>query len=234
MEGDRKRNRGDYPDEVESVREKKLKINLSLAEVVKASGLPDTGRLLVLDAPSLLTSRALIESGVSPSAILVANPFEKMEQVCTELGVSFVPRYSGYMLAREPDLVLKSAFLDWTCTLEGSSTVRPKKELATAFKRGLFLDGAILAFTLHVPRVEENLARFTQSVLEFLSNALDASGNYLSFGPSSKTSLDTCLVLRRDPMVLMHEIYDNSGSRMAIFAVKLTRRDGGKIDAALY
>lgn len=165
---------------------------------------------LVLDAPSFQTSRALISQGICarPNDIVVCNSLqvEEMKEALKNApdleGLHFVPLYSGVMLGRNlrPNSVF-TAFLDYTCTLEGSGPIRPKKEIAAAFSRQVFKPGSVLAFTFHCPR---NVA---------LSASVDAAVDFL-VSEAHRTYGHPALVIER-------RTYENVASQLMFICIKI-------------
>jgi hypothetical protein len=169
----------EYPDDNVLVRQRKQAINDELVAILAAEENFDFEgkKALCLDAPSFQTSHALVQL-LPASAIIVPNPFEtiKMSEALKKFpeldGLTLVKKYSGQMLARDLDArTLGFAYLDWTCTFEGSGPIKPKKELQAAFKRSVFCDGCVVAFTVHVPRIlgSMNAEQYGENVIATLN-----------------------------------------------------------------
>lgn len=214
-----------YPDTAAQQRQK-ADVNAWLCDAVLAYGrLPALGLAvhacvddsqadccaMVLDAPSFGSSRALLQRGIVANAecLLVPNPLsvdamrDALDASPDLRGLHLVPVYSGQLLARALRThALGLCFLDWTCTFAGSKTVRPQKELAAALRRRVFAPHAVLALTLHVPRLAHADADPAGEVVAFVR----ATAMQCGYG---------------EPVTLLVREYDNLASRMMIVAMAL-------------
>lgn len=203
---------GAYPDTPEQQRVK-ADVNARLCEAVALAGIaaPTHNKpwALVLDAPSLLSSRALVAAGlVPPDRLLVPCALDRaaMREAVDEApelrGLVLVPEYTGKLLARTLDPEqLAFTFLDWMCTLNGSTPVRPKAELTTALERGVFAPSAVLAFTVHIARSVFDPESAVDEAVAFVETA--------------------AVPTRYRPRAVLRFWYENLESRLLVVAFKL-------------
>jgi hypothetical protein len=208
----------EYPDDNVLVRQRKQAINDELVAILAAEENFDFEgkKALVIDAPSFQTSRTLVQL-LPASAIIVPNPFEtvKMSEALKNFpeleGLTLLQKYSGQVLARDLDArTLGFAYLDWTCTFEGSGPIKPKKELQAAFKRSVFCDGCVVAFTVHVPRILGSITaeQYGENVIATLSEIV------------AKFEQD-------EVAVLSTKHYENAQSQMFLAVVRVLSKEKG-------
>ena len=205
----------EYPDTNASSIKKQ--VNKWLCEILLPYDLGNSWEngkfVLLLDAVSFQSTKALLEYGIVPDAkyIVIPNPFEfnamdeeiKKQDILN--GVQLKREYSGKVLSESESNSFKIVYLDYTCTLSGCKRVRPKSELTKAFQNQIFdYTSSFLALTLHLPRVYgDDIQKGVQEAVDFLNNITEEANIY-------------------HPNLIFHRVYNNVSSRMIFFVFNLT------------